>query len=98
MESIEKTKSQRAADSYAVLVEAVKNCIEESKESKTKILNKAQYDWIDRCVIAEINERNTLWAELNKKSDDNALKEKFRKKRNQVTKLIQKRKDSYYLK
>lgn len=96
---IETQGSQLEANkNYAILEKNIKNCVEKSKEVRTKILNKPKENWINKSVIDNINIRNSIWAELCKNPHDNNIKEKFSTKKNEVAKHIRITKDSYYSK
>lgn len=96
--SIEITNFDDTQNNYELLESKIKLCTNESKVTKTKILNSPQKDWIDKNVIAEINRRNVLWTELKKNLNDDNLESRFQSKRMQVAKFIQETKDSYYYK
>ncbi|KAL0810050.1 hypothetical protein ABMA28_010870 [Loxostege sticticalis] len=93
-----KTMELQKVKDYTELETLIKRCTNESKVNKTKILNLPQKDWINKEVLIEIDKRNALWLELKKNPDSEALKEDFRNKRNEVTKLIHDTKKTYYYK
>lgn len=81
---------------YTILENRLKELVDQSKVTKTKILNRPQDDWIHKNIIDGINQRNKLWAEMQKDSQNKYLEDKFKKKRDDVANLIRNTKDSYY--
>jgi hypothetical protein len=64
---------------------------------KHKILNPPQRDWINKEIIEEINSRNILWKKHKQNPKNNDIKNSYIMKRNEVSKIIQKNKTTYYL-
>ena len=83
-------------EDYLKWENVIKLCVKKSKTTKTKILNLPQKDWINKDIIAEINQRNVMWTELENNPNNEALKKQFSKKRDCVEKLIQRTKNTYY--
>lgn len=54
---------------YIHLEQKIKQYIDESKVTKTKILNPPQKDWICKDIITNINQRNYLWTQLRNNPD-----------------------------
>lgn len=76
----------------------LKSSIKRSKVNKTKIVNPPKQEWISNHIINEIKIRNMLWIEHKRYPEDETKKEKFIKKRNEVTKTIRNAKSQYYYK
>ncbi|XP_050560500.1 uncharacterized protein LOC126912434 [Spodoptera frugiperda] len=74
---------------YDFLEEKLRKSIESSKVTKTKTLNPPRQDWINKQIIGEINNRNTLWNQHKKYPKDKQIKDIFIKKRNEVSEYIQ---------
>ncbi|KAI5643357.1 endonuclease-reverse transcriptase domain-containing protein [Phthorimaea operculella] len=89
-------KSRFESKDLEQLTKSLGDHIEKARVEKSKILNLPQEDWIDKSVIEAINQRNILWAELQKDPKNNKLEENFTKEKNNVTNLIKTTKDSYY--
>lgn len=83
-------------NSYNELELKLNNCIEESKSTKTKILNTPQADWINNDIITAIKQRNHLWIKHKKNQENKSLEIEFKQKRKEVAKLIKNTKKSYY--
>ncbi|KAI5633705.1 endonuclease-reverse transcriptase domain-containing protein [Phthorimaea operculella] len=85
-----------SVDSFEELQESLKKHIENSKISKTKILNLPQEDWIQKDVIESINQKNLLWAKLQMEPNNEDFEKEYNEKRDATAKLIKTTKDSYY--
>lgn len=94
--SMERSEMRDLGDDFTKLEKRIKKLTIDHKVIKTKIVNEPQKEWIDRNIIAEINERNQMWTELKKNPDDENLKKEFDTKRKQVINLIRETKKSYY--
>ncbi|KAI5642730.1 endonuclease-reverse transcriptase domain-containing protein [Phthorimaea operculella] len=60
-------KSRFESKDLEQLTKSLGDHIEKARVEKSKILNLPQEDWIDKSVIEAINQRNILWAELQRK-------------------------------
>lgn len=59
--SMEKAVLQESGShDFGRLEKLIKKCTEESKVTKTKIINEPQKEWINKTIISEINERNLM--------------------------------------
>lgn len=83
---------------YHVLEEQLLDSIKNSKETKTKILNRPTQDWINKSIIQDIQTRNLLWTEHKQYPQDKTKEEIFKKKRNEIAENIQNTKKKYYQK
>ncbi|CAH2107460.1 unnamed protein product [Euphydryas editha] len=83
---------------FNILEERLFANVTKSKILKYKILNSPRQDWINKLIINEINCRNVLWKEHKHNPEDKTKHAEFITKRNEVAKMIQQAKSSYYLK
>lgn len=90
------TETKKTID-YNALEEIILNCTARSTINKTKLINPPLQDWINKDIIHDINERNTLWYNYKKNKSDKNLEIKFKEVRARVNEIIQKTKKTYYL-
>ncbi|KOB66807.1 putative tick transposon, partial [Operophtera brumata] len=81
---------------YTLLECTIKQYINKSKTSRTKILNLPQKEWINNDILSELNLRNHLWIELKRDPNNDSLKADFKSKRDYTAKLIQNTKNNYH--
>lgn len=83
---------------YNDLETQIKQCVEDCKVLRRKILNPPREDWINSDIITGICPRNYLWTQHKNNTEDETLKKDFEMERDKLAKLIQNTKKSYYYK
>lgn len=85
-------------NNYFELENKIKQCLEDSKVLKTKILNPPQNDWVNNDILTGISERNHLWIQHKNDQGNQVLENNYKEMKERIAKLIQTTKNSYYYK